>query len=636
MFLRPTLLLVCLIVMLTHQTQAYEVTTYSNARRQTIEGWGTSGVPTGNTSAWRNAYRDLGLNILRLKMDQYVLVDPSGDQRIRVPLTNDLQTNIDRFDFRATTRLTDMGQTAQWLSQNALEPDRVKIVGSFWTAPHWMKGPTGSTQNFVGITANYPTPFTAGEAAEVTWLPPGRGDSIGGRLRTEDTVTLAEYGQYAAAWVEGFEQEWGVPFYAMSLQNESIFENPFDSMVLNRAADGSQDYSQYALALASVSDAWTQHGVETKIKGPHLNAVGPIPSNPWSLLAQSRYIDAVKAAPDPTLIDFIDFYNSNYYMPYNEDGAKATAAYYEGMDAVDANWASWAYAPGVAQDGKPIWYSEAGGGSNSWVNGSGSDAGNGAITEALKMFNALVFSDASSYIYWQFTDGNSNDSTTHSLIGQNDLANPEQSEKYAAFKHFSRYVRPGAVRLESTFENGHASIGGASRYDTHHGVNVSSFLHEEDQTLTYVLLNLTNSAEPVTINLPEGMAVDTFEVFRTSESERFAGLAALAPLNDQLTLTLPRFSIVTLVGGFVPALPGDFNGDGSVDAADYTVWRDGYGVDYTQGDYTLWFDNYGRTADMDSGINVPEPRTQWLAILFTVVLWFAAGTAGRCNLTAGA
>jgi hypothetical protein len=32
------------------------------------------------------------------------------------------------------------------------------------------------------------------------------------------------------------------------------------------------------------------------------------------------------------------------------------------------------------------------------------------------------------------------------------------------------------------------------------------------------------------------------------------------------------------------ALTGDFNGNGAVDAADYTVWRDGLGSIYTQAD----------------------------------------------------
>jgi len=35
----------------------------------------------------------------------------------------------------------------------------------------------------------------------------------------------------------------------------------------------------------------------------------------------------------------------------------------------------------------------------------------------------------------------------------------------------------------------------------------------------------------------------------------------------------------------VPSIPGDFNNNGVVDAADYVVWRKGLGTTYDQNDY---------------------------------------------------
>ncbi len=73
--------------------------------------------------------------------------------------------------------------------------------------------------------------------------------------------------------------------------------------------------------------------------------------------------------------------------------------------------------------------------------------------------------------------------------------------------------------------------------------------------------------------------------------------------------------------------PGDFNGDGNVDAADYTVWRDTLGsvndlradgngdLVVDGGDYAIWKSkfgiNYGLGAGNDGapGIAVPEPAT---------------------------
>ena len=48
--------------------------------------------------------------------------------------------------------------------------------------------------------------------------------------------------------------------------------------------------------------------------------------------------------------------------------------------------------------------------------------------------------------------------------------------------------------------------------------------------------------------------------------------------------------------GTCPAegLPGDFDGDGDVDAADYVVWRK-RGADGSAADYDTWRENFGRT-----------------------------------------
>jgi hypothetical protein len=65
-----------------------------------------------------------------------------------------------------------------------------------------------------------------------------------------------------------------------------------------------------------------------------------------------------------------------------------------------------------------------------------------------------------------------------------------------------------------------------------------------------------------------------------------------------------------------PPLPGDFNGDGSVDAADYITWRIGLGTIYTDQDYDLWRAHFGEPSIGSGLINsasttsqVPEPAS---------------------------
>ena len=56
-----------------------------------------------------------------------------------------------------------------------------------------------------------------------------------------------------------------------------------------------------------------------------------------------------------------------------------------------------------------------------------------------------------------------------------------------------------------------------------------------------------------------------------------------------------------------PSLPGDFNANGTVDAADYVVWRMGLGTIYTQDDYNDWQANFGATLGSGSSSAFPTP-----------------------------
>ena len=75
------------------------------------------------------------------------------------------------------------------------------------------------------------------------------------------------------------------------------------------------------------------------------------------------------------------------------------------------------------------------------------------------------------------------------------------------------------------------------------------------------------------------------------------------------------------MGYALVSLAGDYNHNGTVDAADYVVWRKNDG---TQDGYNTWRGNFDRTAGSGamSDATVPEPASAMcFLMLATIVYW---------------
>jgi hypothetical protein len=68
---------------------------------------------------------------------------------------------------------------------------------------------------------------------------------------------------------------------------------------------------------------------------------------------------------------------------------------------------------------------------------------------------------------------------------------------------------------------------------------------------------------------------------------------------------------------------GDFNHNGTVEAADYVAWRKGLGTAYQAGDYTTWRTNFGKPGPGSGAelVAVPEPG-MWLLIASSLAVFF--------------
>lgn len=110
-----------------------------------------------------------------------------------------------------------------------------------------------------------------------------------------------------------------------------------------------------------------------------------------------------------------------------------------------------------------------------------------------------------------------------------------------------------------------------------HALSASEVYDAVDFSLLTLEVNTTDGSVSIKNNSTESISFDYYEV----TSDNSPGLLSTGDwdsLDDQ---------------NLGATLDGDFNNDGSVDAADYTVWRDGNGP---SSEYDLWVANYGETA----------------------------------------
>ncbi|MGL4515024.1 MAG: endonuclease [Lacipirellulaceae bacterium] len=138
--------------------------------------------------------------------------------------------------------------------------------------------------------------------------------------------------------------------------------------------------------------------------------------------------------------------------------------------------------------------------------------------------------------------------------------------------------------------------------------------------------------------LAQGSGQSFFASINTSVSGAFSATYLLTLSGENLAGDTTQQLSLTLSGAVAAAsLAGDYNADGRVDAADYSVWADTLGsttqldadgdasgvVDAA--DYDLWVVHYGEVAPA-STTTVPEPST-----LPTTLALLACGGVGRCR-----
>ncbi|HEX3599739.1 MAG TPA: PEP-CTERM sorting domain-containing protein, partial [Lacipirellulaceae bacterium] len=91
----------------------------------------------------------------------------------------------------------------------------------------------------------------------------------------------------------------------------------------------------------------------------------------------------------------------------------------------------------------------------------------------------------------------------------------------------------------------------------------------------------------------------------------------------------------------VTGVPGDYNGNGVVDAADYVLWRSGGPLQneidapgtVNAADYTAWRSKFGNTSGAGAGVGsgsvVPEPATLGLFLMSAIAFFSRRSVSSR-------
>ena len=432
-------------------------------RYQTIVGLGTCGMHwTGgdlylNKDLQRMYVEDLGASIIRFGVPPAVLPQEVADPK-----------DIHFKDFVVNTPQARNGLefTAAVFAMN---PKEMTVIASVWSPPGWMKT-TGKT-------------------------------SGGGQLRKD---RVEHYAQYLAEWVLFMREVEKTPVQAVSIQNELVFREPYDSC--------QYDVPTYRDTVLATCDAFQSRRLTTRIFGPeHMT---------WDASRNLQYANAVLADPRGKAC-FTAVATHGYDDGIKPSGsAQDSAALWKLVQPLGLQW----------------WMSETSGEQPGFV-GDGVDKKGrpqpGAFNLANRIHNALVYGNASAWVYWCFSGHSkkANDGAAVEAL----MNGTEPTKKYFVSKQYYRFIRPGAVRV-------------AAGPDGENNLQISAYQHEKNRTLTIVLLNHDATEARISLDVKAGPNIRSFAAYRTSETENCLRLDNAPQTGGKVTLTLPGRCVTTLYG----------------------------------------------------------------------------------------
>ena len=319
------------------------------------------------------------------------------------------------------------------------------------------------------------------------------------------TLNPNKYNEYADWLKEGIllYKDAGIDLYALSLQNELMFTQTFNSCTYT--------FEWYNDLLKGVVPVIKDDYPSVKIFGSEnmLDMEGATINWPYF------YHSNVKADPEASAnLDILAVHGYN-------DGLAPTSG-----SGLAERWTNHLEQFSEPMD-KVTWMTETSGYSDVWLGDSSTP---GALSLAQDIHSGLYYGNISAWVWWQGSqlDG----------IGEFNLMDGTTAgKKYYASKHYYRYIRPGAVRIKAA----------SGDPDT---LFLTAYRHEANDTYTIVIINSDTNDRLISVagdDLPSA-----FSMYRTTSDNDNCTLITTVETGSDKTFVLPGRSIVTLQAGGDP------------------------------------------------------------------------------------
>lgn len=433
---------------------------------QTIEGFGFFGAADvwwGNTAnMWNDAWgekviSDLGITIWRNEMfPPAVTGSPQdADWGKQVNVVKGLKAKADKYNVN------------------------LKFIATVWSPPADLKW-----------------------ECKMSWAGDASATRNPGNVSTKNGGTLnpGKYPEFAN-WLKSniaLYKEAGIDLYALSLQNELMFKQSFNScqytiawyndLLINVVPEIKTDFpgikifgSENMLEMEGKDENWKWF-YHSGIKG-NSNA-----SKNLDFLAVHGYSDGVAASSGSALAKMWTNHYEQFSKPMN----------------------------------KQTWMTETSGYVEMWEKTNDKP---GALNLAMDIHSALFYGNVSAWVWWQ---GSQSKIDEFSL-----MSGTITGKKYAVSKHFYRYIRPGSVRVKSSVDD--------------EAFFVTAFENRANETNTIVIINSGTADKAISLT-GEGLP-NTFKMYRTNSNLENCTFIKDVKTGASNSFAIPAKTIITLQAG---------------------------------------------------------------------------------------